>query len=54
MAEERIVETPTAHTTIIERRGGGSGMLIGIVLLILTMIFTAVQWPTNRSRDLVE
>ena len=38
MAEERIVETPTTHTTIIERRSGGSGMLIGIVLLIAVLI----------------
>ncbi len=38
MAEERIVETPTTHTTIIERRGGGIGMLIGIVILIAVLI----------------
>ncbi|MBI0474538.1 hypothetical protein D9601_04070 [Sphingomonas sp. MA1305] len=37
MAEERIVETPTTHTTVIERRGGG-GTAIAIVLLIAVLI----------------
>lgn len=32
MADDRVTETP--HTTVIERRGGGSGILIAIVLLI--------------------
>ena len=38
MAEERIVETPTTHTTVIERRGGGGGTAIAIVLLIAVLI----------------
>ena len=38
MAEERIVETPTTHTTVIERRGGGGGAMIAVVLLIAVLI----------------
>ena len=38
MAEERIVETPTTHTTVIERRSGGGGAMIAVVLLIAVLI----------------
>ena len=38
MTEERIVETPTTHTTVIERRSGGGGTLIAVVLLIAVLI----------------
>lgn len=43
-----------AYDTGFVTRDQGYAAAIGIVLLILTMIFTAVQWRTNRSRDLVE
>ncbi len=36
MADDRVTETP--HTTVIESRGGGGGVLIGIVLLIAVAI----------------
>ncbi len=32
MAEERILETPTTHTTIIERRGGGIVLRIAVLI----------------------
>lgn len=40
MADERITETQGAqpHTTIIERRGGGVGVAIAIVLLIAVLV----------------
>ena len=39
MVEERVVETPTTHTTVIERSGGGGGgVAIAIVLLIAVLI----------------
>ncbi|KQQ11350.1 sugar ABC transporter permease [Rathayibacter sp. Leaf296] len=43
-----------AYDTGFVTRDQGYAAAIGIVLLVLTMIFTAVQWRTNRSRDLVE
>lgn len=35
-------------------RDQGYAAAIGMVLLLFTLIFTAVQWRTSRSRDLVE
>ena len=31
-----------------------SAAAIGIVLLLFTLVFTAVQWRTNHRRDVVE
>lgn len=39
MADERVTETPTTHTTVIERRSGsGAGLLIGIAVLLAVLI----------------
>ena len=35
-------------------RDQGYAAAIGVVLLLLTLAFTAVQWRTSRTRDLVE
>lgn len=35
-------------------RDQGYAAAIGMVLLVLMLIFTAVQWRISRSRDLVE
>ncbi|MEY2849191.1 MAG: sn-glycerol-3-phosphate transport system permease protein u, partial [Actinomycetota bacterium] len=34
-------------------RDQGYAAAIGIVLLLLTLLFTAVQWRFNKSRDQV-
>ena len=43
-----------AYDTGFVTRDQGYSAAIGIVLLVMTMAFTAVQWRTNRTRDLVE
>jgi len=43
-----------AYRNGFQIREQGYGAAIGIVLLILTLIFTYVQWKTSRTRDLVE
>jgi multiple sugar transport system permease protein len=35
-------------------RDQGYAATIGIVLLLITLTFTAVQWRASRTRDLVE
>lgn len=43
-----------AYDTGFEVRDQGYAAAIGMVLLVLTMAFTLLQWRTNRSRDVVE
>ena len=43
-----------AYDTGFEVRDQGYAAAIGMVLLVLTMTFTLLQWRTNRSRDVVE
>lgn len=43
-----------AYDTGFDTRDQGYAAAIGVVLLLLSLIFTAVQWRTNRSRDLVD
>ena len=43
-----------AYTNGFEIRDQGYAAAIGMVLLLLMLVFTAVQWRTNRTRDLVE
>ncbi|GAA3570188.1 sugar ABC transporter permease [Microlunatus spumicola] len=40
-----------AYETGFDVRDQGYAAAIGMVLLVLTMAFTLVQWRTNRSRD---
>ena len=43
-----------AYETGFDVRDQGYAAAIGMVLLVLTMAFTLLQWRTNRSRDVVE
>jgi multiple sugar transport system permease protein len=43
-----------AYDTGFQVRDQGYAAAIGMVLLVLTMAFTLLQWRTNRSRDVVE
>jgi multiple sugar transport system permease protein len=43
-----------AYDTGFDTRDQGYAAAIGVVLLLLSLIFTTVQWRTNRSRDLVD
>lgn len=47
MADDQVTETP--HTTVIERRGSGGGILIGLVLLIAVAI--GAVYLFNRSQN---
>jgi hypothetical protein len=49
MTEERIIETPTTHTTVIERRGGGAGWMIAIILLAAFVV--GGLYLVNQSRN---
>ena len=40
-----------AYETGFDIRDQGYAAAIGMVLLVLAMAFTLVQWRTNRSRD---
>lgn len=43
-----------AYDTGFVTRDQGYAAAIGVVLLLVTLLFTAVQWRASRSRDLVE
>ena len=43
-----------AYRNGFEIREPGYGAAIGIVILIITLIFTFIQWKTSRTRDLAE
>ncbi|SFR71357.1 carbohydrate ABC transporter membrane protein 1, CUT1 family [Agromyces sp. CF514] len=43
-----------AYRNGFQIREQGYGAAIGIVILIITLIFTFIQWKTSRTRDLVE
>ena len=43
-----------AYRNGFQIREQGYGAAIGIVILIITLVFTYVQWKTNQTRDLVE
>lgn len=47
MADDQVTQTP--HTTVIERRGSGGGILIGLVLLIAVAI--GAVYLFNRSQN---
>lgn len=46
--------TTYAYDTAFTTRAQGYAAAIGMVLLVLMLAFTAVQWRTNRTRDLSE
>lgn len=43
-----------AYTNGFLIRDQGYATAIGIVLLVITLVFTAIQWRVSRTRDLVE
>ncbi|QKJ18267.1 carbohydrate ABC transporter permease [Microbacterium hominis] len=43
-----------AYRNGFQIREQGYGAAIGIVILIITLIFTFIQWKTSRTRDTVE
>ncbi|MGX5681611.1 carbohydrate ABC transporter permease [Schumannella luteola] len=43
-----------AYRNGFQIREQGYGAAIGIVLLVITLAFTYIQWRTSRTRDLVE
>ena len=43
-----------AYRNGFQIREQGYGAALGIVILIITLVFTYVQWKTSRTRDLVE
>jgi len=47
---DEVTETP--HTTVIERRGSGAGILIGLVLLVAVIIggFYLFNQSSNENR----
>ncbi|MBA8793208.1 multiple sugar transport system permease protein [Friedmanniella endophytica] len=40
-----------AYDTAFVSRDQGYGAALGVVLLIISLVFTAVQWRTSRNRD---
>lgn len=50
MSDDRVTETTIPHTTtIIERRGSGAGMLIGIAVILAVLI--AGLFLFNQSKN---
>ncbi|WP_022686716.1 hypothetical protein [Sphingomonas phyllosphaerae] len=47
MSDDRVTQTP--HTTIIERRSGGGGMLIGLAVLIAVIVGAYFLFVRNDS-----
>ncbi len=47
MSDDRVTQTP--HTTIIERRSGGGGMLIGLAVLIAVIVGAYLLFVRNDS-----
>jgi ABC-type sugar transport system permease subunit len=43
-----------AYRNGFQIREQGYGAALGVVILVVTLIFTVVQWRTNRTRDLTE
>jgi len=43
-----------AYRNGFEIREQGYGAALGVVILVVTLLFTVVQWRTNRTRDLTE
>lgn len=43
-----------AYRNGFQIREPGYGAAIGIVILLITLVFTFIQWKTSRTRDMVE
>jgi ABC-type sugar transport system permease subunit len=43
-----------AYRNGFEIREQGYGAALGIVILLITLVFTYIQWRSSRTRDLVE
>lgn len=43
-----------AYRNGFQIREQGYGAAIGIVILVITLVFTFIQWKTSRTRDLVD
>ncbi len=43
-----------AYRNGFQIREQGYGAALGVVILLITLVFTYIQWRTSRSRDLVE
>jgi hypothetical protein len=46
---ERVVERATPHTTVVERRGGGAGLVIGLALLVAVALLAWFLLAENRN-----
>jgi hypothetical protein len=52
MSDDRVTQTP--HTTVIERRGSGGGLLIGLAVLIVVAVaayFLVVRGDSEAVKD---
>lgn len=52
MTDERVTETSTPNTTIIERRGGGGGMLIGLAVLLAVVIGAFFLFNQSKNENM--
>ncbi len=43
-----------AYRNGFQIREQGYGAALGVVILLITLVFTYIQWRTSRSRDTVE
>jgi hypothetical protein len=50
---ERVTETNSSGTVVVERRGGGAGLLIGLAVLIL-VVLGALYLINQNNREAVK
>ncbi|MCD2323934.1 hypothetical protein LQ953_07900 [Sphingomonas sp. IC-56] len=50
---ERVTETNSGGTVVVERRGGGAGLLIGLAVLIL-VVLGALYLINQNNREAVK
>ena len=48
-----VLGTYAYKTAFGATRDQGYGAAIGVVIFVLTLVFTIVQWRANRNRDVV-
>ena len=53
MADDRVVEredgVTTEHTTVIERRGSGAGVVLGLLALVAVVLLAWFLFAQNRN-----